>query len=75
MWQEFLDATSTTSFSSAAGFIPFTADLNETWLEVGLGGSLQMTATTTLYGNANVETPFDGGDYGVDGKVGLRVNW
>jgi hypothetical protein len=34
-----------------------------------------MTATTTLYGNANVETPFDGGDYGVDGKVGLRVNW
>ena len=75
IWQEFLDATSTTSFSSATGFIPFTADLSENWVEVGLGGSLQMTATTTLYGNINYETPLDGGGYGIDGNIGLRVNW
>ena len=75
LWHEFLDATSTTSFSSATGFIPFTADLDENWLEVGVGGSLQMTASTTLYGNVNFETPFDGGGYGIDGKIGLRMNW
>ena len=75
LWHEFLDTTSTTSFSSATGFIPFTAGLDENWVELGVGGSLQMTASTTLYGNVNFETPFDGGGYGVDGKIGLRMNW
>ncbi len=75
LWHEFLDTTSTTSFSSATGFIPFTAGLDENWVELGVGGSLQMTASTTVYGNVNFETPFDGGGYGVDGKIGLRMNW
>ena len=44
-------------------------------MELGVGGSVQMTASTTLYGNVNYETPFDGGGYGVDGKIGLRMNW
>ena len=35
LWHEFLDATSTTSFSSATGPIPFTADLADNWMEVG----------------------------------------
>ena len=75
IWHEFLDTTSTTSFSSQTGFIPFTADLDENWVEVGVGGSLQMTASTTVYGNVNFSTPFDGGGYGIDGKIGLRMNW
>ncbi len=75
LWHEFLDATSTTSFSSATGPIPFTADLADNWMEVGLGGSLQMTASATLYGNLDVETPFDGGSYGIGGNIGFRMNW
>ena len=34
-----------------------------------------MTASATLYGNLDVETPFDGGSYGIGGNIGFRMNW
>lgn len=74
LWHEF-EGSSTTEFSSATGFIPFSAELEETWVELGLGGSLQLNPTTTLYGNVNYETTFDGDSYGFDGKIGVRMNW
>ncbi|WP_157019364.1 autotransporter family protein [Mesorhizobium xinjiangense] len=74
LWQEFL-GEATTEFSSASGFIPFSQDLEETWIEAGFGASLQLSVATTLYGSINYDTTFDGDAWGVDGKVGLRVNW
>ncbi|MDK1373611.1 MULTISPECIES: autotransporter outer membrane beta-barrel domain-containing protein [unclassified Sinorhizobium] len=53
----------------------FSAKLDENWIEFGIGASVQLTATTTLYGNVNYETTFDGDNRGFDGKIGLRVNW
>ena len=75
LWHNFLDAEVTTEFSSADGFIPFTAELDDTWIQAGLGGSLQMTSARSLYGNVNYETTFDGGAHAFNGKLGMRVNW
>ena len=58
-----------------AGFIPFSADLQQDWIEAGIGGSLQVTPSTTLYGNLTYQTTFDGADWGAGGKIGLRMNW
>lgn len=37
-WHEFYGSP-TTEFSSATGYVPFTADLGDSWGEVGLGGA------------------------------------
>jgi autotransporter family porin len=74
LWREFL-AEATMEFSSASGFIPFSQHLEETWIEGELGASLQLTASTTLYGNVDCQTTFDGDAWDVSGKIGLRVNW
>ena len=74
IWQEFL-GESTTSFSSALGPVPFTTDLDDTWIEASLGGTFQLRSNTSLYGNVGYQTTFDGDAWGVDGKIGLRVNW
>ncbi|WP_371094514.1 autotransporter outer membrane beta-barrel domain-containing protein [Sinorhizobium sp. CB9] len=74
LWREFL-ADTTVKFSSASGFIPFSQDLEETWIEGELGASLQLTASTTLYGNVDYQTTFDNDAWSVGGKIGLRVNW
>ncbi|WP_292648432.1 autotransporter outer membrane beta-barrel domain-containing protein, partial [Mesorhizobium sp.] len=47
LWHEFLDGDVTTEISSADGFVPFTADLEQDLIELGIGGSLQLTPTTT----------------------------
>lgn len=75
LWHNFLDNDVTTSFSSATGFVPFSAELEGTWIEAGIGGTLQLTSTASIYGNVNFETTFNGDAYGFDGKLGLRLNW
>ena len=74
VWHEFL-GDPTTSFSSATGFIPFTADLGGTWGKLGLGAAMQVSQATTLYGNVNYEASFDGDDHAWEGKLGLKVKW
>ncbi len=74
LWHEFLDDP-TTEFSSATGFIPFTADLGETWGKLGIGAARQVSDSTTFYGNVNYETSFDGDADAWEGKVGLKVQW
>lgn len=75
LWHNFLDADVTTSFSSANGFIPFTANLEDTWIEADLGGTLELTPAASLYGNVDFSTSFDGDAYSIGGKLGLRMNW
>ena len=41
LWNEFLGEP-TTAFSSATGFIPFTADLGGSWWRLGVGGSFDL---------------------------------
>ena len=74
LWHEFLDDP-TTEFSSASGFIPFTADLGDTWGKLGIGAARQVSDSTTFYGNVNYETSFDGDADAWEGKVGLKVQW
>ncbi len=75
VWHEFLDSSATTEFSSATGFIPFTADIQQDWIEASIGGSLQLTPNATVYGNVNYDTTFDANEQSVGGKIGLRMNW
>ena len=74
LWQEFLGQP-TTEFSSANGFVPFTADLQGSWAKVGFGGSYDFDANGTIFGNMNYERTFDGDAYAWEGKVGLKVKW
>ncbi|NKM80170.1 autotransporter outer membrane beta-barrel domain-containing protein [Rhizobium leguminosarum bv. viciae] len=39
------------------------------------GGTRQVSSNTSLYGNINFSTSFDGDNYAWNGKLGLRVNW
>lgn len=74
IWHEFM-GTPKTEFSSAIGFIPFRADLPETWLELGAGYSVKVDPRSTLIGSAAYETTFDGRTYSWNIKIGFRVNW
>ena len=58
LWSEFLGEP-VTEFSSATGFIPFTANLGDSWARLGIGGTFELTDSTTLYGNVNYETDFN----------------
>ncbi len=74
LWHEFT-AEAQTDVSSSTGFVPFSSDLNETWVEFGVGGTRQVSKNTSLYGNVNFSTTFDGDNYAWTGKIGFRVNW
>lgn len=74
LWHEFL-ASPTTEFSSAAGFIPFTADLRRTWVELGVGADLELDKKTAFYGQVNYQTDFAGETTAWKGQVGLRGKW
>ena len=74
LWHEFL-GDPTTEFSSATGFIPFTADLGETWGKVGVGAAMQVTDASTFYGNVNYAASFEGNADAWEAKVGYKVQW
>jgi outer membrane autotransporter protein len=74
LWHEFL-GDRTTEFSSATGFIPFTADLGDSWATLGIGAAMQVSDATSLYGNVNYETSFNGDADTWAGKVGLKIQW
>ncbi|MBB4389393.1 outer membrane autotransporter protein [Rhizobium leguminosarum] len=74
VWHEFT-AKAQTEVSSSDGFVPFSSNLDETWIELGLGATRQVSNNTSLYGNVNFSTSFDGDNYAWNGKLGLRVNW
>lgn len=74
LWREFI-AKAQVDVSSAQGFVPFATDLDETWIELGAGATHQISQNTSLYGNVNYSTSFDGNNNAWNGKIGLRVNW
>jgi outer membrane autotransporter protein len=74
LWNEFL-GDPTTEVSSAAGFVPFTADLGGSWATLGIGAEMQVSAATSLYGNVNYDTSFNGNADAWEGKLGLKVQW
>ena len=74
VWHEFLGEPKT-EFSSAVGFVPFSANLRGTWGEVGAGISAQLNQSASLYASANYQRSFDGDREAYEGKIGLRFNW
>ena len=74
LWHEFT-AKAQVDISSATGFVPFSSDLEETWIEIGGGATRQITKNLSLYGNVSYSTTFDADNYAWNGKLGMRVNW
>ncbi len=73
-WHQF-SGSPTTEFSSARGYVPFTADLGDSWGEAGLGGTWQISATGYLFADADYTWSFDGDETSWNGKVGMRWQW
>lgn len=74
VWQEFR-GTSTTSFSSANGWVPFTSSMPATVLDLQAGVTAQFTRTASFYASVGYQISSDGRLHGYDGKLGMRWNW
>ena len=73
-WHQF-SGSPTTEFSSARGYVPFTADLGDSWGEVGIGGTWQVSAVGYLFADADYTWSFDGEESSWNGKLGMRWQW
>ena len=74
VWHAF-NGSPTTQFSSASGYVPFTAELDDTWAEVGIGGTWQVSQTGYLFADIDYTWSFDGDETAWNGKLGMRWNW
>lgn len=74
VWQEFR-GTSTTSFSSADGWVPFTSSMPATVVDLQAGVTAQFTRTASFYASVGYQISTDGRLHGYDGKLGVRWNW
>lgn len=61
--------------ASATGYVPFTADLGDSWGEVGLGGTWQVSDTGYLFADVDYTWSFNGDETSWNSKVGMRWNW
>lgn len=74
IWHEFLgDAKA--EFSSADGYVPFRANPDDTWWQIGVGTNMLVRPNLTLFGQGNYESSFDGDAHAWEGKFGFRINW
>lgn len=64
-----------TEFSSARGFVPFSANLDEDWWEFKVGMSGEGVRNLFGYVNFGYERSFDGDRWAWDGRIGIRKNW
>lgn len=74
VWHQF-SGSPTTEFSSASGYVPFAANLDDTWAEVGIGGTWQVSDAGYLFADIDYTWSFDGNETIWNGKVGMRWNW
>ncbi|HVL08622.1 MAG TPA: autotransporter outer membrane beta-barrel domain-containing protein, partial [Burkholderiaceae bacterium] len=74
LWHEFRGRP-VTEFSSAAGYIPFAADISGSWWQLNAGMTWQWGAATSLYANVGYQHGFSRSFEAWDGKVGVRWNW
>jgi outer membrane autotransporter protein len=57
LWHEFLGQPAT-SFPSADGPVPSIANLRDSWGEIGLGASVQVSARASLFGSVDYASTF-----------------
>ena len=74
VWNEFLGSPRT-SFSSAAGFVPFRSDLGGYWAEVKVGVDARFNANVALFASAGYSVGLERGSQAYDGKIGIKVAW
>jgi len=74
LFHEFL-GTPTTTFSSADGPLPFTADLRDTWLQLAIGGDYDLNETSSAFAQVSYDTTFDGASHAFEAKLGLKGRW
>lgn len=76
--RSYLDAVAHTrqmTCTSATGYVPYTADLGDSWGEVGLGGTWQVSDTGYLFADVDCTWIFKGDETSWNSKVGMRWNW
>lgn len=74
LWHEFL-GNPLTAFSSAAGPVPFRADLGGTWAEIKAGFDVQVGSNASVFASVGYQAGFDGGSNAYTGKLGARLTW
>jgi len=74
LFHEFL-GTPTTTFSSAEGPLPFTADLRDTWVQLAIGGDYDIDANSSVFAQVSYDTTFDRASHALEAKLGLKGKW
>ncbi|MGH6643989.1 MAG: autotransporter domain-containing protein, partial [Bradyrhizobium sp.] len=75
VWEEFL-GTPHTRISSPTGPVPFSSDIDGTFLQLNAGVSAEVTHAMSLFANVGYDTALDDNNsYDVNGKVGVRFTW
>jgi outer membrane autotransporter protein len=74
IWHEFRGKTKT-EFSSADGYVPFTANLDSTWAELNIGLDREVSETTTIQGSLGYQRSFDGAGRSYGGMIGVKVKF
>jgi outer membrane autotransporter protein len=74
LWNEFR-GTPRTEFSSATGFIPFSADLGGSWVEFKAGLDAQLSRSIAVYAAAGYQIGTNGRSHAYDGKLGVKISW
>ena len=65
----------TAVFSGLGNSVPFTADIDSTWAEIGVGADLALGPTASLYGHFGYEVTLDGEADAIDGVFGVKFRW
>ncbi|MGB3339224.1 MAG: autotransporter outer membrane beta-barrel domain-containing protein, partial [Devosia sp.] len=65
----------TTTFSSEDGPVPFTADLSDTRIQLGLGADITLGPSVTFFGQLGYDTTIDGSSNAVSARLGLKGRW
>jgi len=74
LWHQF-SGTPVTEFSSASGYVPFRSELDDSWAELGLGGTWQVSASGYLFADVDYTWSLDGKETAWNGKLGMRWHW
>ncbi len=75
IWHEFLGDPVTAFTGPGGSTFPFTADLEDSWWEFGLGGSWDFTSSATVYANVDYQRAFEGEADAWKGNLGVKVAW
>ncbi|MEM8588743.1 MAG: autotransporter outer membrane beta-barrel domain-containing protein [Pseudomonadota bacterium] len=71
---EFLGDNTVNTTTELGGRIPLNQNLGGTSAEFGLGGTVALTDSVSLYAEVDYTLPFDNGVEGFQGLAGIRVN-